>query len=182
MGLFADKCQALIDVDTGKALSGQALEAARKNRKAKRCGYRVKKAAKGCSKCGSPAPGGWTRCPKCGKWVGNESDFCWHCRTALHPADRTTLSDGIWQKPAGVLLSVWMWVISRISCIRVRYSLKKERPFCYYRVDGTKIVLNPAPIHLSRWAGKLITGVIHHLLPSSLWTAAKSLFLFGSRI
>ena len=103
MGIFSDRCRALINPETGKCLSGEALEKARQEPKWPRCGYRVKKAARRCSKCGSPAPGGWAKCAACGKWVGVESGFCWNCSAALHPEDRTALADGRWQKPAGVL-------------------------------------------------------------------------------
>ncbi|MBN1672414.1 MAG: hypothetical protein JXR37_15345 [Kiritimatiellae bacterium] len=103
MGFFSDRCQALIDKETGRALSGDALFEAMKDRKWPRCGYRVKKAARGCSKCGALAPGGWSKCPKCGKWVGNESHFCWNCRAALRPEDQTAILDGVWQKPVGAL-------------------------------------------------------------------------------
>ncbi len=102
MGLFSDKCQALVDPKTGLALRGEALEAARANPKAPRCGHRVSKKARGCSKCGSPAPGGWWQCPGCGKWVGNESNFCPHCFQPLHVASRGALRGGVWQKQPGV--------------------------------------------------------------------------------
>jgi hypothetical protein len=101
MGIFSDRCEALVDKASGKALTGRDLEQARQDSAWPRCGNAVRKAARGCSKCGAPAPGGWAKCPKCGKWVGNESRFCWNCRTALHPEDRGTVSDGVWQKPAG---------------------------------------------------------------------------------
>jgi len=102
MGFFSDKCRALVD-DRGFALTGDALREARRDKKAKRCGARVKKAARACSQCGAPAPGGWARCGNCGKWVGNESDFCWNCGHELHADDRTALADGRWRKPAGAL-------------------------------------------------------------------------------
>lgn len=102
MGIFADTCRALIDPATGRALRGEALEAAKKDPKAKRCGHTVKKAARFCSKCGSGAPGGWWQCPACGKWVGNESNFCWNCDKPMNLERRTGLSGGVWQKSAEV--------------------------------------------------------------------------------
>ena len=88
MGLFADRCDALIDPRTGDALTGPALEEAQKDPKAPRCGNRVPRAARFCNKCGRGAPGGWWKCPQCGKWVGNESRFCWNCKARLHPEEQ----------------------------------------------------------------------------------------------
>lgn len=102
MGIFADTCQAPIHPATGKALTGSELEAALLNPKALRCGNRVKKAARFCNKCGTPAPGGWWKCPSCGKWVGNDSHHCWNCATPLHPGRRANLAGGIWRKNPGV--------------------------------------------------------------------------------
>ena len=103
MGIFADRCRALIDPATKKCLSGEELQKARQERKWPRCGHRVKKSARRCSQCGGAAPGGWAKCPGCSKWVGVESEFCWNCGNALHPEDRTALADGHWQKPVGLL-------------------------------------------------------------------------------
>jgi hypothetical protein len=101
MGFFSDKCEALIDPSTGRVLQGEALAQAKQDPKTPRCGHRVKKAARFCSKCGAGAPGGWTQCPGCGKWVGNESSFCWNCKTALHPDTRNAVAGGRWQREAG---------------------------------------------------------------------------------
>lgn len=98
MGIFSDRCQALIDPVTRRALSGEALEDARKNKKSLRCKNAVRKNAKFCNKCGTPAPGGWVKCPSCGKWVGNESRFCWKCDTPLYPDDRGAIAGGVWHK------------------------------------------------------------------------------------
>lgn len=100
MGIFSDRCQALID-ENGRALSGETLEAARKDQRAPRCGNKVKKTARFCSKCGSPPPGAWWQCPSCGKWVGAESNFCWNCKTELYPDQRTDFASGRWKRPAG---------------------------------------------------------------------------------
>lgn len=62
MGLFADRCESLIDPRTGDALTGAALEAAVQDPKTPRCGNRVPKAARVCTKCGHAAPGGWWKC------------------------------------------------------------------------------------------------------------------------
>ncbi len=102
MGLFADRCQALIDPKTGEALTGAALEEARKNPHWPRCGNRVPKAARNCSRCGSTAPGGWWKCPNCGKWVGNESRFCWNCKQRLHPESRDDINAEGWARKPGV--------------------------------------------------------------------------------
>ncbi len=101
MGLFSDKCEALIDVTTRRGLQGDGLAQARQNPDADRCGNRVPKAARFCNKCGSSAPGGWWKCHSCGKWVGAEANFCWNCKTALHPESRTAVSDGLWQRSPG---------------------------------------------------------------------------------
>ncbi len=98
MGIFADRCQALVDPVTGKALTGKTLEQARLNPNSPRCGNKVKKSARFCNKCGSQAPGGWIRCPSCGKWVGNDSHNCWNCGEPLHPGRRANLDGGVWRK------------------------------------------------------------------------------------
>lgn len=102
MGIFADKCQALIDPSSGRALSGERLEAARGERRAPRCGNRVPKAARFCNTCGLPAPGGWWRCPQCRKWIGNESKFCAHCNSPLYPEVRADMAGGVWSKAPGM--------------------------------------------------------------------------------
>jgi len=101
MGIFSDKCQVLVDPETGKALTGQALEGARRDGKWPRCGNRVSKAARFCNECGSPAPKGWWRCPECGKWVGNESQFCSHCNARLYPEERAGIAGGVWSRNPG---------------------------------------------------------------------------------
>ena len=98
MGIFSDKCRALIDPSTGRVLTGEALARAKSDPKWPRCGHRVRKAARFCSKCGAGAPGGWSRCPSCGKWVGNESSYCWNCDTPLYPDERAGISGGVWRK------------------------------------------------------------------------------------
>jgi len=99
MGIFADKCRALVG-DDGRALKGEALEKARQDPNAKRCNYKVKKAARICSSCGSAAPGGWRKCSGCGKWVGSDSKYCWNCRMELRPEEQLQISEGRWCKPA----------------------------------------------------------------------------------
>ena len=103
MGIFADKCRALIDPETGRALSGEALKRARNEdesifKRWPRCNNSVKKAAKFCNKCGSPAPKGWWKCPHCKKIVGNDSQYCWNCNAKLHPESRVNISGGVWNK------------------------------------------------------------------------------------
>ena len=58
----------------------------------------MKKKARFCSKCGASAPKGWTKCPSCGKWVGNEMTHCWNCDHPLHPENRTNLEGGVWYR------------------------------------------------------------------------------------
>lgn len=94
---FTNKCQAYVGSD-GRALSGPALDAAKRDPKARRCGARVKVRAKFCRSCGSPAPGGWWRCGGCGKWIGNESETCSHCGHTQNAASRINLDNGVWRK------------------------------------------------------------------------------------
>ena len=94
---FTQKCTAFVD-ESGRALSGPALEEAKRNPNARRCGHLVKTRAKFCSKCGSPAPGGWWRCANCGSLIGNDSQSCPHCGRAQNVTARLDLSDGVWQK------------------------------------------------------------------------------------
>jgi hypothetical protein len=91
-----------VDPTTRRALLGDALACARTNPNAERCGNKVPKAARFCNKCGSGAPGGWWKCHRCGKWVGAEANYCWNCKTALHPESRIAISDGVWQREPGV--------------------------------------------------------------------------------
>lgn len=100
MGIFHDICDALIDPDTGRALTGEALEKAQNTSKWPRCGNRVSKRARFCNACGKPAPGGWWKCPGCGKWIGNDSRFCPHCNQPLYPDDRAAMAGGVWRKEA----------------------------------------------------------------------------------
>lgn len=103
MGLFSDKCQALIDPKTGRKLSGDDLEQARQDPQWPRCGTRVKKAARFCKACGAGAPGGWWKCPHCNAYVGNESRFCWKCSKPLAPETRDLMAGGRWFKRPGIL-------------------------------------------------------------------------------
>ena len=65
------------------------------------CGNKVSKRARFCNKCGKPAPGGWWKCPQCGKWIGNDSHFCPHCNAPLYPDDRAAMAGGVWHKEPG---------------------------------------------------------------------------------
>ncbi len=114
MGIFADRCDAYVGPD-GKALSGEALEAAKLDRKAKRCGHTVRKAARFCSKCGRGAPGGWWKCPNCKEWCGNESQFCWNCSTPLHPEDRMDLGGGVWQRKPGIYAQRFDYDVKKLT-------------------------------------------------------------------
>ena len=98
MGIFSNRCEALVNPVTGMALYGADLEKAKQNPNWPRCGHSVKKTAHTCSACGAPAPGGWWRCPACGKWVGNDSKFCPYCNAPLYPDERSAIAGGIWHK------------------------------------------------------------------------------------
>lgn len=56
------------------------------------------KRARVCSKCGRGAPKGWVKCPACGKWVGNDSEYCPNCNHPLHPTERIDLAGGVWDR------------------------------------------------------------------------------------
>lgn len=118
MGLFHDTCQTLVSIATGKALKDAELAEAqalmnstpasfgRRKRALKERGWRicdnaVSKRARVCNKCGARAPGGWVKCPVCHKWIGNESRFCPHCDTPLHPEERVSFAGGIWDREPG---------------------------------------------------------------------------------
>ena len=62
------------------------------------CGRLVNNKANFCSKCGSPAPGGWWRCGGCGHHIGNESQTCPHCGRSHNTSIRLDLVDGRWNK------------------------------------------------------------------------------------
>lgn len=98
MGIFSNRCEALVNPVTGIALYGAELEKAKQDPNWPRCGHSVQKSAHTCSACGAPAPGGWWRCPACGKWVGNDSAFCPYCNALLYPDERSAIADGIWHK------------------------------------------------------------------------------------
>ena len=75
MGIFSDKCET--------------------------CGNTVSKRARFCNKCGTPAPGGWWKCPQCDKWIGNDSRHCPHCNAPLYPDERVLVSGGVWARTPG---------------------------------------------------------------------------------
>ena len=98
MGIFFNTCEALVDRATGRALTGDALHEAQRHPGWQICGNKVFRLAKFCRKCGKGAPGGWIKCPQCGKWIGNDSRFCSHCNAPLYPDDRSAMAGGVWQK------------------------------------------------------------------------------------
>ena len=126
MGLFHDKCTAIVDRSTGDALTGEALEAARallyvadengtpfqlQGKDAETvlatrgwglCGHDVPKKARFCEWCGSGAPHGWVKCLACRKWIGNDARFCPHCNHPLHPNERVDIAGGVWDRDPGL--------------------------------------------------------------------------------
>ncbi len=126
MGLFHDKCTAIVDRATGEALTGEALEAAHTlltgvdrsgnpvhlhgvdaeavlaTRGWGICGQPVSKKARFCRSCGTGAPNGWIKCPACGKWIGNDARYCPHCNHPLHPEERVDIAGGVWDRAPGV--------------------------------------------------------------------------------
>ncbi len=115
MGLFHDKCQAIVSIATGEALRGDELAEAKAlyesnsnvfgsrdrilaERGWRICGNSVSKRARVCNKCGSRAPGSWLKCPACNNWVGVESRFCSHCNHPLHPEEHIDFAGGIWNR------------------------------------------------------------------------------------
>ncbi|MBQ9753262.1 MAG: hypothetical protein IJV93_00760 [Lentisphaeria bacterium] len=67
------------------------------------CNHKVNNNAHFCSKCGTPAPGGWWKCSGCGQMIGNDSSTCPHCGKAHVISARQHLSDGYWQKNEDIL-------------------------------------------------------------------------------
>jgi len=78
MGIFSDKCD--------------------------KCGAKVRKRARFCSKCRAPAPKGWIKCGQCAKWVGAESAFCPYCNNTMYPEEVELISNNRLQRTAGVFL------------------------------------------------------------------------------
>ena len=128
MGIFSDKCP--------------------------ECGYKVRKAARFCSKCGKTAPGGWWKCPTCNKWVGNESEYCFNCKTALHPESRDMIAAGVWQKPGSVFAQRF-----EVGDIRrlVEKGLQVQAGTAAILLDGGKVkdVLAPGLHNLESLARKI---------------------------
>jgi len=100
--IFTNKCKAYIDAN-GFALEGAALEAAKRDKHARRCNHRVVIGSKCCPSCGAPAPGGWWTCAKCGKVIGNDSDVCSHCGSEQNLALRPQLKAGVWHPEEGIV-------------------------------------------------------------------------------
>ena len=98
MGIFSDKCQAYINPETRRVLTGKELEEAKKTNQYPRCGNKVKKAAKFCNACGSAAPKGWWKCYSCNEYVGNDSTHCWNCNAKFQVSYRVDIGSGTWGK------------------------------------------------------------------------------------
>ena len=176
MGLFSDKCTAIVSLETGRHLTGEELAAAKEALRSEThlfhgqsavlaahgwgiCGARVKKKARFCSKCGAHAPGGWTKCPSCGKWVGNESTHCWNCDHPLHPETRTNLEGGVWNRAEGLFAE-------RFEVGEVENMLK----------NGIQVQEGSAAILLDAGKEKTVIGPGRHD-PASL---ARSINWFGN--
>ncbi len=76
MGLFSDKCE--------------------------KCGVKVKKRARFCSKCGEAAPGSWVKCSSCNKWIGVESEYCPHCKALQRRDERELIENNVIPLKRGV--------------------------------------------------------------------------------
>ena len=94
---FSNRCMAYVD-NNGRALTGAALEAAKRDPKARRCGARVRFRAHFCRECGTPAPSAWWRCGSCGKWIGADAEACPHCGHWQNLSARISLDNGSWRK------------------------------------------------------------------------------------
>jgi len=70
MGLFSDKCE--------------------------HCGFRIKKGARFCSKCGKPGERGDTTCGACGAEVALISKFCWKCGADLNTMQAPNIISHRW--------------------------------------------------------------------------------------
>jgi hypothetical protein len=138
MGLFSNRCEALVDRQTGMALSGEALRAARDTKGWPVCGHRVSKKAKICSKCGAGAPGGWFRCAACGKWIGNDSNFCPHCSARLHPDTRVDMSGGVWEKDGAVFAQ--RFEVGDVARLLKQENLQVQEGTVALLLDGGKLV------------------------------------------
>lgn len=166
MGLFTDRCEALIDLNTKRMLQGEALNFARTNPAAPRCGNRVRKAARFCNQCGSSAPGGWWKCPQCQKWVGAEANFCWNCKAPLHPESRGDIAGGTWQRQPGAFAR-------RIEVAEMRRLLEKglvvQVGTAALLLEGgqVKAVLEPGR-HTLDTLGRKLLGLFTTAVPQSV--------------
>jgi hypothetical protein len=117
------------------------------------CGAKVKKGARVCSECGTPPPGGWWKCPSCSKWVGNASNFCWNCKTALHPEEREMMAGGVWQRPGALLAK--RFDMANVSVLKKK-GLQVQEGTIALVLDGGKFkhILKPGlhnPASLAHW-------------------------------
>ena len=118
-----------------------------------KCGENVKKRARACSQCGTPTPGGWWKCPGCGKWVGNASKFCWNCKAALHPEEREMMASGVWQRPGALLAK--RFDVANLSVLKKK-GLQVQEGTIALVLDGGKFkhILKPGlhnPASLAHW-------------------------------
>ena len=118
------------------------------------CGVAVKKRAKFCSKCGTPAPGSWIKCHNCNKWIGAESEFCHRCKAPQHVLDRESIEEGVIRRSRGIFLQ-------RFDLNKIKSRLGKE----------WKIVIEPGNVALLMVEGKIV-----ETLPSGSYGLKEGVF------
>ena len=62
------------------------------------CGYRIRKGAKFCPKCGSGSPAGTIRCGGCGEDVRSSSKYCWKCGVEMAVAAAPQFTSDRWAR------------------------------------------------------------------------------------
>ncbi|MEA2012299.1 MAG: SPFH domain-containing protein [Verrucomicrobiota bacterium] len=136
--------------------------------KCEKCGHTVKKRARFCSKCGEPAPKGWSKCGTCDKWVGVESEFCPHCKSRLHPEERKLVTGNIINRPPEAFLQ-------RIEVADIRRNVKN---FLIIQPGTAIVVLKDAKVSKVIEAGKysLKDGIFASIFSSAI----KSILLVDS--
>ncbi len=80
--------------------------------KCTKCDAAVKKTARFCRKCGTPAPKGWFKSPS-GHWVGVESVYDPHTGDELRPEEREMFTTHGWRRTPGVFAQQADWELIR---------------------------------------------------------------------